>query len=252
MLSNLSDLLMSRVDPDPVQAPSQSSMVAMSPQSQAMAQQQAMPPAQAQYLQSPTQPRSRAAGVGKLVSEYKQKYPGVPNSVLEWMATKELAGVVGEMPSWGESTTQAAPAATTAPKKGMPANKFNEWTKSMTLDTPTVPIGETGEPLIPGFKSELKGNYKYGRIDSEGADPQYHRFLVGHGFEGMDLYNKLLAKEKMNEYLQTPEAKEIQKKIGRQAFEQFAKGKSGQILNEVTAKNSQLLKSLNKGAGAGQ
>jgi hypothetical protein len=68
----------------------------------------------------------------------------------------------------------------------------------------------------------------------------------------MDLYNKLLAKEKMNEYLQTPEAKEIQQKIGRQAFEQFAKGKSSQILNEVTAKNSQMLKSLNKGAGAGQ
>ena len=251
MLSNLSDLLMSRVSPDPVQptATSQTSMVGMSPQSQAQA---SAPMPQAQYLQAPTQPKSRGAGVGKLVSEYKQKYPGIPNSVLEWMATKELAGVVGEMPSWGESPVQSAPATTKADKKGMPANKFNEWTKSMTLDTPTVPIGETGEPLIPGFKSELKGNYKYGRIDSEGDEPKYHRGLVRAGFEGMDLYNKLLAKEKMNEYLQTPEAKEIQQKIGRQAFEQFAKGKSSQILNEVTAKNSQMLKSLNKGAGAGQ
>jgi hypothetical protein len=52
MLSNLSDLLFSRVDPDPVQAPSQTSMVGMSPQSQAMAQQQVAPPAQAKYLQA--------------------------------------------------------------------------------------------------------------------------------------------------------------------------------------------------------
>lgn len=58
MLSNLSDLLMSRVDPNPVQAPSQTSMVAMSPQSQAQAMQQqatpapAAPPAQAKYLQA--------------------------------------------------------------------------------------------------------------------------------------------------------------------------------------------------------
>jgi hypothetical protein len=50
MLSNLSDLLFSRVDPDPVQ--SQTSMVGMSPQSQAQAQQQATPPAQAKYLQA--------------------------------------------------------------------------------------------------------------------------------------------------------------------------------------------------------
>jgi ribosomal protein L18 len=52
MLSNLSDLLMSRVDPDPVQA--QTSMVAMSPQSQAQAMQQqvAAAPAQAKYLQA--------------------------------------------------------------------------------------------------------------------------------------------------------------------------------------------------------
>ena len=54
MLSNLSDLLFSRVDPDPVQ--SQTSMVGMSPQSQAQAMQQAQqqvaPPAQAKYLQA--------------------------------------------------------------------------------------------------------------------------------------------------------------------------------------------------------
>ena len=48
MLSNLSDLLFSRVDPDPVQ--SQSSMVAMSPQSQAQATSQVPP--QAKYLQA--------------------------------------------------------------------------------------------------------------------------------------------------------------------------------------------------------
>lgn len=51
MLSNLSDLLFSRVDPDPVQ--SQTSMVGMSPQSQAQAMQQTQaPPAQAKYLQA--------------------------------------------------------------------------------------------------------------------------------------------------------------------------------------------------------
>jgi hypothetical protein len=48
MLSNLSDLLFSRVDPDPVQ--SQSSMVGMSPQSQAQATSQV--PSQAKYLQA--------------------------------------------------------------------------------------------------------------------------------------------------------------------------------------------------------
>jgi hypothetical protein len=53
MLSNLSDLLFSRVDPDPVQAPSQTSMVGMSPQSQAQAMQQTQaPPAQSKYLQA--------------------------------------------------------------------------------------------------------------------------------------------------------------------------------------------------------
>jgi hypothetical protein len=51
MLSNLSDLLFSRVDPDPVQAPatSQTSMVGMSPQSQAQA---SAPMPQAKYLQA--------------------------------------------------------------------------------------------------------------------------------------------------------------------------------------------------------
>lgn len=50
MLSNLSDLLMSRVDPDPVQAQSQTSMVGMSPQVQSP-QQGSQAPAQAKYLQ---------------------------------------------------------------------------------------------------------------------------------------------------------------------------------------------------------
>jgi len=49
MLSNLSDLLFSRVDPDPVQTQSQTSMVAMSPQSQAQA---SAPMPQAKYLQA--------------------------------------------------------------------------------------------------------------------------------------------------------------------------------------------------------
>ena len=49
MLSNLSDLLFSRVDPDPVQAQSQTSMVGMSPQSQAQA---SAPMPQAKYLQA--------------------------------------------------------------------------------------------------------------------------------------------------------------------------------------------------------
>jgi len=54
MLSNLSDLLFSRVDPDPVQtAVSQTAMVGMSPQSQAQALQPvAAVPAEAKYLQA--------------------------------------------------------------------------------------------------------------------------------------------------------------------------------------------------------
>ena len=49
MLSNLSDLLFSRVDPAPVQTQSQTSMVSMSPQSQAQA---SAPMPQAKYLQA--------------------------------------------------------------------------------------------------------------------------------------------------------------------------------------------------------
>lgn len=50
MLSNLSDLLFSRIDPNPAPATSQTSMVGMSPESQAQATQQV--PAQAKYLQA--------------------------------------------------------------------------------------------------------------------------------------------------------------------------------------------------------
>ena len=54
MLSNLSDLLFSRVDPDPVQtAVSQTAMVGMSPQALAQAQQPlTVVPAEAKYLQA--------------------------------------------------------------------------------------------------------------------------------------------------------------------------------------------------------
>lgn len=107
MLSNLSDLLMSRVDPDPVQAPSQSSMVGMSPQSQAQAMQQpvAAAPAQAQYLQSA--PAGQSGKVGKTVqqpvvsptnTQDKAKYLNsasdgkpqkTPQAVLDWLDQME-------------------------------------------------------------------------------------------------------------------------------------------------------------------
>lgn len=75
MLSNLSDLLFSRVDPDPVQ--SQSSMVAMSPQSQAQATSQV--PAQAKYLQA-----------GQPVKQF--------NAMTANMSAENPTGVAGEDP----------------------------------------------------------------------------------------------------------------------------------------------------------
>ena len=75
MLSNLSDLLFSRVDPDP----SQSAMVGMSPQSQAQAQQQTAPPAQAKYLQA-----------GQPVKQF--------NAITANMSANNPTGVVAEDP----------------------------------------------------------------------------------------------------------------------------------------------------------
>jgi hypothetical protein len=123
MLSNLSDLLMSRVDPDPVKA--QTAMVGMSPQSQAQAMQQQVAPApqQAQYLQ--------AAGKGK---------PGkTPKAVLDWLNKMD-------------NNEFAEDAAVDTPD-GQPVKQFNAMTQNMSAANPT------GAPAEDKYKALLKGDY---------------------------------------------------------------------------------------------
>lgn len=89
MLSNLSDLLMNRVDPDPVvqQAPAQTSMAGMSQQPQAQAMQQA-----------PVQNRQQAPGKKQVTSPQQPQFlntatqdkPGkTPQAVLDWLNQME-------------------------------------------------------------------------------------------------------------------------------------------------------------------
>ena len=130
MLSNLSDLLMSRVDPDPVQptAPSQTSMVAMSPQSQAQVMQQAPP--QAQYLQAATNGKR-----GK-----------TPKAVLDWLRSMEEEGIYtppGQVPAYLQSNVQS----------GQPVKQFNAMTANMSASNPTGNVTEDK------YKALLKGDY---------------------------------------------------------------------------------------------
>jgi hypothetical protein len=178
MLSNLSDLLMSRVDPDPVKA--QTAMVGMSPQSQAQAMQQQVAPApqQAQYLQ--------AAGKGK---------PGkTPQNVLDYLKSMEEGGVYtppGEVPAYLLEGNQQA-------QGGKPNKKFNlSGVKTTTADLEE----DAGNP----YQKLLKGRYGTKEVNSltgmyETEEDSYRRGLLGKKITGERLDRALYIKERMMDF----------------------------------------------------
>jgi hypothetical protein len=178
MLSNLSDLLMSRVDPDPVKA--QTAMVGMSPQSQAQAMQQQVAPApqQAQYLQ--------AAGKGK---------PGkTPQNVLDYLKSMEEGGVYtppGEVPAYLLEGNQQA-------QGGKPNKKFNlSGVKTTTADLEE----DAGNP----YQKLLKGRYGTKEVNSltgmyETEEDSYRRMLLGKKIGGERLDRALYIKERMMDF----------------------------------------------------
>jgi hypothetical protein len=185
MLSNLSDLLMSRVSPDPVQptATLRTSMVGMSPQSQAqVAQQQAPVQQPAQYLQAAT----------------NGKPSKTPKAVLDWLNSMETEGVYtppGEIPAHLQSTAQS----------GQPVKQFNAMTANMSAGNPT------GEEPTNKYQALLKGDYtalgagkgaksSVEAFLNESDDMKYKRFLMSHNFTGEALDKKLWEKEQVNAF----------------------------------------------------
>jgi len=177
MLSNLSDLLMSRVDPDPVKA--QTAMVAMSPQSQAQAMQPvAAAPAEAQYLQ--------AAAKGK---------PGkTPQNVLDYLKFMEEGGIEtppGEVPAFLNEGNQQA-------QGGKPTKKLNlSGVKVTTADLE----GDAGNP----YQKLLKGKYGTKEVNSltgkyETEEDSYRRMLMRHNMGGERLDRALYIKERMMDF----------------------------------------------------
>ena len=180
MLSNLSDLLFNRVDPDPVQtAVSQTSMVGMSPQSQAQAQQPvAAAPAEAQYL--------AAAAKGK---------PGkTPQNVLDYLKLMEEGGVYtppGEVPAFLNEGNQQA-------QGGKPIKKLN---LSGIKPTTTDLEGDANNP----YKGLLKGKYGTKEVNSltgmyETEEDSYRRMLLGKNIGGEKLDRALYIKERMMDF----------------------------------------------------
>lgn len=183
MLSNLSDLLFNRVDPDPVQAPSKTSMVAMSPQSQAQAMQQqvAAAPAEAQYLQT--------AGKGK---------PGkTPQNVLDYLKAMEEGGIetpAGEVPAHLLEGNQQAQGGKTTKKLNLSGVK----TTTSTIEE------DAGNP----YQKLLKGTYGTKVVNSltdlyDTEEDTYKRFLMRHGVGGEKLDKALYEKERMIEFKNT-------------------------------------------------
>ena len=176
MLSNLSDLLLSRVSPDPVQpvATSRTSMLGMSPESQAQVAQQQVPvQQQAQYLQ--------AASNGK---------PGkTPKAVLDWLNSMETEGVYtppGEIPAHLQSPE----------KLGQPVKKFNAMTENMSVANPT---GDDDNP----YKKLLKGTYGTKNVfgaQYETEEDTYRRMLLSHKVTGETLDKKLYERERVMDY----------------------------------------------------
>ena len=172
MLSNLSDLLFNRVDPDPVQTTvSQTAMVGMSPKSQAQAQQQYYAPQQAQFLNTATQ--------GK---------PGkTPQAVLDFLKKMDN----NEFAEDTETATEAA-------QGGKSGKKLNfTGVKSTTTDFD----GDANNP----YKALLKGKYGTKEVNPltglyETEEDTYRRFLLGHNVGGEKLDKALYMKERMMEF----------------------------------------------------
>jgi hypothetical protein len=170
MLSNLSDLLMSRVDPDP--AKSQTSMVAMSPQSQAQAMQQqpaVQAPAPAQFLNAATQ--------GK---------PGkTPQNVLDWLKKMDN----NEFAEDTETATEAV-------QGGKPTKKLN-------LSGVKVTTADLEEDAGNPYQSVLKGKYGTKWVSGnqyETEEDSYRRMLMRMGVKGEKLDKALYMKERMMDY----------------------------------------------------
>jgi hypothetical protein len=179
MLSNLSDLLFNRVDPDPVQtAVSQTSMVGMSPQSQAQAQQPVAAPQQAQFLNTTAQ--------GK---------PGkTPQNVLDYLKLMEEGGVYtppGEVPAFLNEGNQQAQGGKTTKKLNLSG------VKTTTADLE----GDAGNP----YQKLLKGKYGTKEVNSltgmyETEEDSYRRMLLGKNIGGERLDRALYIKERMMDF----------------------------------------------------
>jgi hypothetical protein len=179
MLSNLSDLLMSRVDPDPVKA--QTAMVGMSPQSQAQAMQPvAAAPAEAQYL--------AAAAKGK---------PGkTPQNVLDYLKAMEEGGVYtppGEVPAFLNEGAKA--------QGGKPTKKLNLSGVKTTTSTLEEDAGNPYQKLLKGTYGTKVVNSLTDLYDTE-VDT-YTSFLMRQGIGGEKLDKALYEKERMMEFKST-------------------------------------------------
>lgn len=182
MLSNLSDLLFSRVDPDPVQtAVSQTAMVGMSPQSQAQAQQPVAAPQQAQFLNTTAQ--------GK---------PGkTPQNVLDYLKLMEEGGIEtppGEVPSFLNEGVKAS-------QGGKPTKKLNLSGVNTTTSTLEEDAGNPYQKLLKGKYGTKEVNSLTGMYDTE--EDTYKRFLMRHGVGGEKLDKALYEKERMMEFKST-------------------------------------------------
>ena len=176
MLSNLSDLLMSRVDPDPVKA--QTAMVGMSPQSQAQAMQPvAAAPAEAQYL--------AAAAKGK---------PGkTPQNVLDYLKAMEEGGVYtppGEVPAF---LNEGAKAQGGKPTKKLNLSGVNKTTYDLEEDA-----GNPYQKLLKGTYGTKEVNSLTGKYETE--EDSYRRMLLGKNIGGERLDKALYIKERMMDF----------------------------------------------------
>jgi hypothetical protein len=179
MLSNLSDLLFSRVDPDPVQtAVSQTAMVGMSPQSQAQAQQPVAAPQQAQFLNTTAQ--------GK---------PGkTPQNVLDYLKLMEEGGIEtppGEVPAFLNEGAKAS-------KGGKPTKKLNLSGVNATTANLEEDAGNPYQKLLKGTYGTKEVNSLTGKYETE--EDSYRRMLLGKNIGGERLDKALYIKERMMDF----------------------------------------------------
>lgn len=173
MLSNLSDLLMSRVDPNP--APSQTSMVAMSPQSQAQAMQQ--------------QPASQAPQQPQFLNAATQGKPGkTPQAVLDYLQSMEQGGIYtppGEVPAY------------LAEGKN-PNKKLNIAATKITTTNLEEDSGNPYQKLLKGTYGTKEVNSLTGQYETE--EDSYRRMLLGKNMGGERLDRELYLKERMMDF----------------------------------------------------